>query len=458
MFSTTGAVHDLKCPCRCIESIKIPAKYRDNNKHWFLVGTQQVLTENQKQNNHEAKSGFELLEYSEDSNAIIQIPVTSNDDSGTPDTRAEIWSMSAHPANPNLVFVICSYPLGESGAKRYAKLCRFKFTNPNQINEDQVDVDEASSDTDQSWACSVEVVKTLNIDESIHSGVKEVIWCPIEEDNSTYTYDNPADALEDTDDVDIDGKAFDFDTGSTDSFRGSSSVVTIHDKAILRWDLEKDDYNGSCSFVANKLSNTVHCSFMGASWDPHRISEIAVGYGQAVEVYDIQGTSGVPIRSIPFADRVRVRQVDHNPNKPFYVATAGDDRTVKFWDIRHNESPVKILSGHSHWVDQVKYNKSHDQLVISAGTDTLVSLWRVSSISSAPLLDFLAEDDGTNQVVPSKESDNNDALIKSTDDHFDSVYSIVWSCNDAWIYASVSYDGRVCVNHVPSAEKYKILL
>jgi hypothetical protein len=62
------------------------------------------------------------------------------------------------------------------------------------------------------------------------------------------------------------------------------------------------------------------------------------------------------------------------------------------------------------------------------------------------------------------------------------VYSVSWSCCDAWIFASLSYDGRVSdtvlagwlgsavgtsivrfsqqvvVNHVPPAEKYKILL
>ena len=35
-----------------------------------------------------------------------------------------------------------------------------------------------------------------------------------------------------------------------------------------------------------------------------------------------------------------------------------------------------------------KFNKFHDQLILSAGTDSIVNLWRVSSISSAPLLDI----------------------------------------------------------------------
>ena len=32
------------------------------------------------------------------------------------------------------------------------------------------------------------------------------------------------------------------------------------------------------------------------------------------------------------------------------------------------------------------------------------------------------------------------------------------SAADAWIFASLSLDGKVVVNHVPPSEKYKILL
>ena len=33
-----------------------------------------------------------------------------------------------------------------------------------------------------------------------------------------------------------------------------------------------------------------------------------------------------------------------------------------------------------------------------------------------------------------------------------------WSACDAWVFGSLSLDGRVVLNHVPSTEKYKILL
>ena len=51
-----------------------------------------------------------------------------------------------------------------------------------------------------------------------------------------------------------------------------------------------------------------------------------------------------------------------------------------------------------------------------------------------------------------------DKLIKSYEEHEESVYAISWSCCDAWSFASLSFDGRVVINHVPPAEKYRILL
>ncbi len=51
-----------------------------------------------------------------------------------------------------------------------------------------------------------------------------------------------------------------------------------------------------------------------------------------------------------------------------------------------------------------------------------------------------------------------DRLILTFEEHEDSVYIVEWSAADPWIFASLSYDGRMVINRVPRAEKYKILL
>ncbi len=50
-----------------------------------------------------------------------------------------------------------------------------------------------------------------------------------------------------------------------------------------------------------------------------------------------------------------------------------------------------------------------------------------------------------------------DEVIAKFEEHEDSVYSAVWSSADAWIFASLSYDGRLVINHVPQQEKFAIL-
>uniref|UniRef100_A0A7S2YML3 EIPR1-like beta-propeller domain-containing protein n=1 Tax=Entomoneis paludosa TaxID=265537 RepID=A0A7S2YML3_9STRA len=127
------------------------------------------------------------------------------------------------------------------------------------------------------------------------------------------------------------------------------------------------------------------------------------------------------------------------------MATSGTDGLIKFWDLRSAKQPTLVCrGGHSHWASNVQYNPFHDQLVLSTGTDTLANLWRISSISSAPLLD-------------SDPTANADKRVK-TFEHSDACYTSAWGAADAWIYLTVGYEGKVVLHHVPSKEKYKILL
>ena len=102
-------------------------------------------------------------------------------------------------------------------------------------------------------------------------------------------------------------------------------------------------------------------------------------------------------------------------------------------------------------------------------SDSRVILSSIGSVSSEPYghsddmldstdnLDTSATDISLDQTgqqrVPAT-----DRVICSFDEHEDSVYACAWSPADPWIFASLSYDGRLVFNKVPRAEKYKILL
>ncbi|OEU13994.1 WD40 repeat-like protein [Fragilariopsis cylindrus CCMP1102] len=202
------------------------------------------------------------------------------------------------------------------------------------------------------------------------------------------------------------------------------------------------------------------------SWDPHHADIIAYSTGDTVHLVDWREAPTNESSSSIISEnnnsnylngyphhRYGITDLDYNPNKPNIIVTSGKDGLLKFWDLRKTAKQRPILvarGGHRHWTTCVSYNPFHDQLVLSAGSDSLVNLWRMSTISSAPLLTFDDEQQLNNS--------NNNARHVSRYEHMDSVNAIAWGAADAWIYMSASFDGKVVLNHVPSKEKYKILL
>ncbi len=113
----------------------------------------------------------------------------------------------------------------------------------------------------------------------------------------------------------------------------------------------------------------------------------------------------------------------------------------------------------------VAFNPFHDQLLLSGGSDCRVGLWRASSVSSAPLLE-LGEEEGGGEGGGGEGGASRageprfatDCAIKTHTDHEESVAGVAWSLAGAWVYASISYTGRVALAQVPPAEKYRVLL
>ena len=60
--------------------------------------------------------------------------------------------------------------------------------------------------------------------------------------------------------------------------------------------------------------------------------------------------------------------------------------------------------------------------------------------------------------VPLRRAGDIDGKVHTFDEHEDSVYGLAWSTVDPWLFASLSYDGRVVVNKVPKQVKYRVLL
>jgi hypothetical protein len=299
---------------------------------------------------------------------------------------------------------------------------------------------------------------------------------------------------------------------------GDLLTVAAFDGALTRWDLNAGAAEVGRIEGGAGGGGTRRAAPGGyrAAWDPHHPHTVAVagprglgsgGGGGTVVLHDLRSSSGGGGCLSPGGDGGSltgplglgrggggVTDVSFNPNLPHVLCTAGTDGLVRFWDLRSTSSspssrrPLKVLrGGHQHWSDRVEYNPHHDQLVLSGGSDGVVNLWRAGSVSSAPMMDLDLDDndqlddeaadapmaangDDENAGVHGMDGDrdgdgNTDGSAKegadvrvASRDLPDAVYGLTWSAADPWTYLAVGYDGTVSVNHVPSREKYKILL
>ncbi|KAL4144220.1 hypothetical protein PRNP1_013359 [Phytophthora ramorum] len=240
-----------------------------------------------------------------------------------------------------------------------------------------------------------------------------------------------------------------------DATADTPTLASAHETLLRTWQMTADvEAQDKLELDVSMLGGTTKRGVCALAWDPHHASQLTFALGGSVRTWDLRAKQDSV--SVEDAHPSATLSLDLNPNKPYALATGGDDGKLKFWDLRYARKPVLALGAHSHWVWSTCYHPQHDQLVLTGGSDATLALWRVSSISSSPLVelderDLMDETAGGAAVA--------DTLIRRVEEHEDAVYAARWAAGgDAWMFASVSYDGRLAINHVPSTEKYKILL
>ena len=206
-----------------------------------------------------------------------------------------------------------------------------------------------------------------------------------------------------------------------------------------------------------------------ASFHPDEEHVVAVAsFGPDVHVYDARAGLRAPSQTVQNAHALQVRGVDYDPGAAgVALATCGDDGAIKTWDARRLAKPTgdsRLATnpdddGHAHWAWCVAHNPEYpDRLLASCGGDGVVRLWRtdggvppagVAASRGVSGLDG-AGSDGSSRLC---------AAASFRGSHADTVYQTAWGRgDDPWTLASVSYDGRVVLDQVPRAEKYRILL
>lgn len=186
--------------------------------------------------------------------------------------------------------------------------------------------------------------------------------------------------------------------------------------------------------------------FTSGKWSQHNQGNQFIALQEcSVKSYDIREPNHCAW-TIEDAHGQLVRDLDCNPNKQCHIVTGGDDGSIKIWDYRNIKEPVFARNDHSHWIWNVRFNTFHDQLILSSSSDCKVLLTCAGTVSS----EMAGEEDEVKEKLA-------DGLLQTFEQHEDSVYCVEWSSADPWVFASLSYDGRMILSKVPKQYKYQIL-
>ncbi|XP_034243168.1 EARP-interacting protein homolog isoform X2 [Thrips palmi] len=323
-----------------------------------------------------------------------------------PHSTGEIWSVSPSPVSADVIST-CYNTITDNSCVMKSALWRL----PPAETEDQTDVDQEGG-------------------SGSHHSSMNPLECLCELDTMQHGKEVKVSVFHPTD---------------------GSRVMSVVDNHFLLFDVGES----SPKLISKgTLEGKGQPRFMTGKWNSHhKCTQFVTASECSIRSWDLR-EDNKQAWCIDGAHSQLVRDFDINPNKQYYIASGGDDGSTKFWDVRNPSEPVISISDHSHWVWAVRYNHFHDQLVLTSSSDARLVLTSVASISSEPDGHLGAPED----EVDSKNGRLADGILATYDQHEDSVYSVEWSVADPWTFASLSYDGRLVINKVPKAVKYKILL
>ncbi|CAN6880380.1 unnamed protein product [Brassica oleracea] len=208
-------------------------------------------------------------------------------------------------------------------------------------------------------------------------------------------------------------------------------LISMDEQNIFLWSLACS--NKSAEVLSKDSAGMLH-SLSGGAWDPHDVNAVAATGESSVQFWDLR-----TMKKVNSIERAHVRGVDYNPKREHILITAEDESGIHVWDLRKAKAPVQELPGHTHWTWAVKCNPEYDGLILSAGTDSAVNLWYAAASS-------------TNEKTPESPVGSTrqrvNLLLNSYTDYEDSVYGLAWSSREPWVFASLSYDGRVVIESV----------
>lgn len=148
-----------------------------------------------------------------------------------------------------------------------------------------------------------------------------------------------------------------------------------------------------------------------------------------------------PVQRVDHAHMSQIEALDLSESGNL-LASTGRDGLLRVWDLRkHCAGPLHDIRAHSHWIWAVEFHRKFNQLLLTSSSDGTACLW-----------DLSAQQDAAG-------SRDEAAKAASTVKHSESVYNARWAqAEHSFLWCSMSYDGHVAVNTVPSSVKNHSML
>mmetsp|Transcript_15235 Transcript_15235/g.48618 ORF Transcript_15235/g.48618 Transcript_15235/m.48618 type:complete len:400 (+) Transcript_15235:21-1220(+) len=380
------------------ETRTLAAVLGEQERHRFMVGSMLLREENE----------IHVVEYEETTRSVNCVQVLNH--------PSEVWGIACCPVNPR---ILCT--TFNTGTTYSAALWRTPALETGGAGEEKPAVGST-----RSKPAPVDMEELARLPAVSHERVQRVVWHPAPE------AELPSE-----------------DTGVEGNRLAAAYTSSLHTFVVG---------DGALKEEACIRPSEDEGALIALAWDPHHAVQCTSTQGGHVVGFDLR--TKCEIRRMRDAHRDCVRDVDYNPNRPWYLVSGGDDGAIRFWDLRRCDAPVKEMHAHSHWLWSVRYNRCHDQLLVTSSSDCTAKLWRASSVSSTKL--FRADEDDAERKDGDGEDEAReelpDAVLQTCGMHSEAVYAATWSAAEPWIFATASYDGTVAVHQVAEEEKDHILM
>ena len=224
----------------------------------------------------------------------------------------------------------------------------------------------------------------------------------------------------------------------------SKNINCIDKKGIKYVDLNKNSIIEEIKFYTDENININ--SPMKISSDIFALDENVLGCGLGLGIYIIDIREKKLTHKINNAQEGNILCFQFDPTTPFGFCTSSTDFAIKFWDIRKPEKERGGIYNNSHWIWDLKYNKSYSNVMVTASSSSLVR---------GIIFDKLEGNEDKNRINLSDKNIKKYSYI----DYFefeDSVYSLDWMKNDTWSFVATSFNAYFHVNTIPEEVKNRI--